>query len=144
MMLGHGASQRAVFVDTSAFYADIDRGDARHGAAGETFQDLMSRRALLFCSNLVVAETHALIMRRLGASLARRWLRALDANVLFEDEADDVAAHTIIARYADKDFSYADAVSFALMERLGIPAAFTFDAHFRQYGFDTIPEPSRP
>jgi predicted nucleic acid-binding protein len=38
-------------------------------------------------------------------------------------------------QYGDKDFSFTDAISFGVMERLGIHVAFTFDRHFRQYGF---------
>lgn len=33
-----------------------------------------------------------------------------------------------------KEFSFTDCTTFAVMERLKIPAAFTFDEHFRQYG----------
>ena len=39
-----------------------------------------------------------------------------------------------LARYRDKDFTLTDATCFAIMERLGIGAAFTFDDDFRQYG----------
>jgi predicted nucleic acid-binding protein len=35
----------------------------------------------------------------------------------------------------DKDFTLTDATSFAVMERLGITYAFTFDHPFTQYGF---------
>ena len=52
--------------------------------------------------------------------------------------ADEKRAKEIIARYKDKTFSYTDATSFALMERLGLEAAFAFDAHFRQYGFSLL------
>ncbi len=62
-----------------------------------------------------------------------------DFNIVFETEEDSEAAQDIIGRYDDKDFSYADAGSFAIMERLGILRAFTFDAHFRQYGLEVIP-----
>jgi predicted nucleic acid-binding protein len=31
-----------------------------------------------------------------------------------------------------------DATSFAIMERLGILEAFSFDRHFRQFGFSVI------
>ena len=34
-----------------------------------------------------------------------------------------------------KDFSYVDASSFAIRERLSISTAFSFDSHFRQFGF---------
>ena len=41
--------------------------------------------------------------------------------------------------YRDKDFSYCDAISFAVMERLGITEVIAFDEHFRQYGkFTTL------
>lgn len=79
------------------------------------------------------------MLRRLGPAIATSWVTSLPHNVLFEDEADHQAAQAILSRYADKDFSYTDAVSFVLMERLGIPTAFTFDARFRQYGLDVMP-----
>jgi predicted nucleic acid-binding protein len=48
-------------------------------------------------------------------------------------EEDEARAREIIAAYHDKDFSYCDAASFAVMERLGLPRALAFDIHFRQY-----------
>jgi predicted nucleic acid-binding protein len=53
---------------------------------------------------------------------------------------DEVRAREIIFRYVDKDFSYVDATSFAVMERLGIEEALTLDNHFRQYGWRVLPE----
>ena len=38
----------------------------------------------------------------------------------------------------DKTFSYTDACSVAVMERLGLKTAFAFDPHFRQYGFHVL------
>ncbi len=48
---------------------------------------------------------------------------------------DEAFARAIIYRYTDKTFSLTDAISFAVMERLGIATPFTFDSDFRQYGF---------
>ena len=44
-------------------------------------------------------------------------------------------ARKIVAEYKDQNFSLVDAVTFAVMERLGITKAFTFDIHFRIYRF---------
>ena len=51
---------------------------------------------------------------------------------------DEVRAREIIRRYDDKDFSLTDATSFAVMDRLGITTAFTFDRNFVQYGLDVL------
>jgi len=52
--------------------------------------------------------------------------------------ADEVRARHIIYQYDDKAFSMTDAISFAVMERLHITRAFTFDRHFAQYGFTVL------
>jgi len=43
-------------------------------------------------------------------------------------------AWRLFKAFADHDFSFTDCTSFALMERLHINNAFTFDAHFQEYG----------
>jgi predicted nucleic acid-binding protein len=52
--------------------------------------------------------------------------------------ADEKSAKSIIEKYEGKDFSYTDATSFAMIKRLNIDRAFTFDHHFEQYGILTI------
>ena len=42
-----------------------------------------------------------------------------------------------------RGLSLVDLTSFGTMRRLGIRTAFTFDRHFRGFGFDTIPRPPR-
>jgi predicted nucleic acid-binding protein len=56
--------------------------------------------------------------------------------------SDERHAREIIATYDDKDFSLIDALSFAVMERLGITHAFSLDRHFAQYGFILLDQPS--
>lgn len=53
--------------------------------------------------------------------------------------ADEERAIQILAATEDKSYSFVDATSFAVMERLGLRRAFTLDRHFRQFGFETEP-----
>ena len=85
-------------------------------------------------SNFIVAECHALLLSRLGPKIARDWLLKQIWSIEPITVSDEKKAKEIIERYEDKTFSYTDATSFALMERLGIREAFAFDNHFRQYG----------
>ena len=78
-----------------------------------------------------------LILIRRGRDRAWQFLRSLYAgrtNVIRVEEGDERRARSIVETYQDKDFSYCDAISFAVMERLGISEAISFDEHFRQYG----------
>ena len=56
------------------------------------------------------------------------------------DEDGERRAREIVAAYRDKDVTLVDAMSFAVMERLGIAVAFTFDRHFVQFGFTLVGE----
>jgi len=98
------------------------------------FREALRDRRPLLTSNFVVAETHALLLHHLGREAATAWLEAIPAQVVRATAADERRAREIILQYEDKEFSYCDAVSFALMERLGVTTALAFDRHFRQYG----------
>lgn len=127
-----------VFIDTGAVYALLDRDDANHRAARRTLNALKKRRLKPFLTNFVVAETHALLIARLDASIARRWLLANVWPIERVNEDDESRARAIIVRYSDKTFTYTDATSFVVMERLGLKTVFAFDPHFRQYGFQVV------
>lgn len=139
MITPRSIKERAVFVDTSAFYAFLDERDEWNTQALGELKSVTEERRPLVTSNLVVAETYTLARTALGHAVATRWLDSLDLNLIFQTEADDELVRSLLARYEDKAFSYTDAASFVLMERLGIPTAFTFDRHFRQYGVAVIP-----
>jgi predicted nucleic acid-binding protein len=98
----------------------------------------------LYTSNYIVAEAHSLVLNRLGRRLAARFLAEIDRSpttVVRVAEEDERRARDILDRYADKDFSLTDATSFAIMERLGIAFAFTFDSDFAAYDRFTILQP---
>lgn len=59
-------------------------------------------------------------------------------DVLASTREDEIEAIRWMRKYADKEISFTDCVSFAMMHRLGIRTAFTFDRHFRDAGFQII------
>jgi predicted nucleic acid-binding protein len=100
--------------------------------------DLRRRRVSPLLTNFIVAETHALLLNRLNADIARRWVLDNAWPIERAREDDEARARVILRQYSDKTFSYTDATSFAIMERLGVKAAFAFDPHFRQHGFQVL------
>jgi predicted nucleic acid-binding protein len=89
-------------------------------------------------TNFIVAESHALILSRMGAALARHWLLGQSWHIEAVQTRDENVAREIICKYTDKSFSYTDATSFAVMARMDIGYAFGCDPHFQQYGFKLL------
>jgi predicted nucleic acid-binding protein len=120
-----------VFVDSSAFYALADRDDNHFSHAQAIQQRLIADRAAWFTSNFIVGEAHALILNRLSIETGLSFLDIIERSgisVIRARAADEARAKEIIRQYRDKDFSYVDALSFAIMERSGISDAFTLIA----------------
>jgi predicted nucleic acid-binding protein len=126
-----------VFADSAGYFAVLDADDRNHGAAVVVARRLAQESRRLFTTNFVIAEAHTLILTRLGHAQALRFLEELIRGgtvVVRISTRDERRAREIIRRYDDKDFSLTDATSFAVMERLRIHDAFTFDRNFEQFG----------
>ena len=137
--LGHAG--RRVFLDSSAYLALLDRDDQHHDDAVQVLRWLAHEQTLQFTTNVILIEAHALVLSRLGIQQGQAFLRDMEKSattMVRVRAADEVRAMQIIYQYDDKDFSMTDAISFAVMERLHITRAFTFDRHFAQYGFTAL------
>jgi uncharacterized protein len=132
---------RRVLVDASAYFALLDQDDANHAQALTISRRLIAEGWRLFTTSFVLAETHALLLNRLSQAIATRFLREMEhspTTLVWVTPADVQRAKAIIYQYDDKDFSLTDATSFAVMERIRVSSAFTFDRHFAQYGFTVL------
>jgi uncharacterized protein len=136
---------RRVLVDSSANLAVINRRDRNHEAAIAIANWLIAQRYRLYTTNAMLFESDALILSQLGIRAANQFLRGVlrSSTIVVRVRAtDEERARTILFRYEDKVSSYNDTLSFAVMERLGIDLAFTFDSDFRQYGWTVATPPS--
>jgi predicted nucleic acid-binding protein len=127
------------FVDTSAWYPLVVATHPDHMRLAAALRAAIGARHRLVTTNLVVAETHALLLRRVGRSTALTFVRTVDdsPNVVVRSTRDleRVAERDWLARYADQDFSFTDAVSFAVMAERRVRDALSLDHHFAVAGF---------
>lgn len=131
-----------LFVDAGAWIALADADDQHHAAAAKLYPKLLKNYRRLVTTNLVVAEAYILIRRELGHEAGMTFLNRIKASPRIEkvyvDAELETQAETILGCYQDQLFSYADAVSFALMRERGIEEAFAFDKHFVVAGFSLV------
>jgi predicted nucleic acid-binding protein len=128
-----------VFVDTSGLLSLLDPDDESHGVAAETFAGLLA--ADLVTHNYVVVETAALVYSRLPRLQLRVLFRDLLplVEVAWVDAELHEAAVSAFVSGARRRVSLVDCVSFELMRRRRIAAAFALDRDFAAQGFDTMP-----
>ncbi len=127
---------KAVFVDTSGFYASLDDSDISCDAARRAFHRAELEQWQLFTSNYVVHETWALVQRRLGRDAVNELCDGLLplCSVVWVDEALHEAGAARCRSVNERRFSLTDAVSLELLERRGVHVAIAFDEHFSRAG----------
>jgi len=128
-----------VFIDTSAFYALMDWRDKNHEKALKIRDSLRGRDMRLHSSNYIFDESVTLIRTKLGFDAALNFgnkIRHSKAvKMLKVTEEVENTAWEIFCRYKDKELSFTDCTSFALMEKFGIKNAFAFDEDFERVGY---------
>ncbi len=141
------ATGARVFVDTGGWIALLSRDDAHHQAAVAIWAEVLRRFRRVVVTNLVIAESYTFLRRHVGFPTAWALLDRLAATprleVVYADADLEREARSLLQQYRDHDFSYTDAVSFAVMRKIGVDRAFGFDRHFLAAGFSLIPA-SRP
>lgn len=123
-----------LFVDTSILYAVADRTDSGNATAKAI---LVSGEGLM-TSDHVLVESWRLIQRRLGHRAADAFwagIRAGSLELEIVGSADLEAAWAIGEAFPDQGFSIVDRTSFAVMLRLGVHRAASFDKDFAVFRF---------
>ena len=127
---------KQVFTDAGFWIGLRNPKDQYHATCGRLARYLLERRLHLVITPLVFAEVYAQFSRarRTKAQVLRDCWRNPVVRIEQATPADQNQATGILLEHEDKSYSFCDAVSFAVMLRLGIREVVTFDDHFRQFG----------
>jgi len=132
-----------LFVDTSAWFALIDKNDQNHKPARDFLDQLDKAPVLFHVTDYIVDETATLLRLKVSHRQAVAFLDYLanSPHVVRAYATPDLLAQAedLFRRYKDKRWSYTDCVSFVFMDGEGLNDAFSFDANFREYGKQVHP-----
>ena len=126
-----------IFVDSSFWVGLAFPRDNRH-AEVRALHEVYARERLV-TSNHVRGETWTVLRRRAGHYVAARALELLETapRLRIEFISRDLEAEALrwLRRHDEREYSFVDASSFALMRWLRIREAFAFDGDFTAAGF---------
>lgn len=126
------------FVDISYFVAIMAPRDQWHKKAVSAYRPGFG----LVTSSAVINETISLLQSRGLLSVALVFLADVrtnpDIEVFHADAVLQSEAWSLFHRFAGSGANAVDCLSFAIMKKLSIHRAFTFDEHFRGAGFEIL------
>lgn len=125
-----------VLLDASFWIALRDSREPWHGRARNMARQLLAVRNGFVFTTPILAEVHAYFSR--SQVMRTQVLDDAQNNPVLRWEPvtpqDEAEAIRLLRLHQDKCYSLCDAISFAIMRRLGLKRAASFDAHFRQFG----------
>ncbi|HEV7668738.1 MAG TPA: type II toxin-antitoxin system VapC family toxin [Thermoanaerobaculia bacterium] len=126
-----------IFVDTSFWVALRNRRDSHNPLALQLFDSHAARG--LVTSNHILGETWTCLRRKAGHASAVGFLDAVEHSrtlrVLRVEQKLEEEAVAWLRRHDEREFSFVDATSFALMRASEIREALSFDGDFSAAGF---------
>ncbi len=134
-------SSPAIFIDTSAWAAFVYEKDEWHSSIARTIGHAMDRYYQVVTSNFVIDETITLLLKFITKDKIIEFVENLNESSVKIVEVNRELwnlAWGIFKQYRDKQFSFTDCTSFAIMREMGIEEAISLDRHFDQMGFMRI------
>jgi predicted nucleic acid-binding protein len=129
-----------IFVDTSFWVGLTNRRDTRHQQATALLET--HHKDPLVTTNEVRGETWTFLRRRAGHAVAVSFFDAIAASprveILRVSETSAADAERWLRQRDDREFSWVDATSFAVMRELRATEAFAFDGDFAAAGFTEL------
>jgi predicted nucleic acid-binding protein len=133
---------RRIFVDTGAWDAIADRGDKNHKAALR-FRDEIAGKCHLVSTNYVLDELYTLLLINVGFRKILEFKQHIDVlireyilEIIWITDWFAKRAWEVFERFnMDKQWSFTDCTSYAVMNEMEISEVFAFDHHFDQMKF---------
>ncbi len=134
-----------ILIDTSAFIAWFNKNDRYHPEAQRVLDDIKTGRIHLtrfVVTDYIVDETLTFLKRvtrdhDLAVEVGDAILNS--SYVHMEQVNQDIFNKSYQRFKANKGLSFTDCTSMETMDHLGVTTVFTFDAHFKQAGYASIP-----
>jgi predicted nucleic acid-binding protein len=124
----------SVFVDTGAWFAYFVRRDPDHNSARNW---VSTNESPLVTSDYILDELFTLLKIResqvVAVAAGRVLIEGKICQIIKIIPDDFTRAWAIFVQYSDKGWSFTDCTSKAIMERLNLSVAFSFDEHFEQF-----------
>ena len=133
----------SVFLDTAFVIALEAADDQHHDAAFRHWRNLTTSLPPLVTTSYILAEVVTFFNSRnrhaKAVEVGSLLMHSPSVELVHVNEALFHEAWRYFMQHSDKSYSLTDCISFVVMERLGIRTALTFDQHFVQAGFATLP-----
>ena len=129
-----------VFVDTSALVAYMDAGDDFNKRAVDQYSSLLTDDYMLITTNYIMLETIIVIKKRFGLEAVSSFNNNIAPFLKIywiDEEIHRIGVNSLIM-VNRKKISLVDYTSFEVMKRLNIEKAFSFDNHFKSFGFKLV------
>jgi len=133
----------SVFIDTGYLLALEMTNDQNHEAALSHWNQIKTSLPELVTTSYVFDEVVTFFNSRgrhaKAVEVGNRLLQSRSVTLIQVEENLFEAAWRYFQQRADKAYSLTDCISFVVMNEQGIRHALTFDKHFAQAGFTTLP-----
>jgi predicted nucleic acid-binding protein len=131
-----------IFLDTSGLIALSDRKDTNHEVAGAYLKTQVNAGARFVLGRNVLVEYIDGVTKRVSKQKATEELdNILNSKLLVIEPVSGTDWNKAIQyfnKYDDQRIDLTDCLSFAIMGRLGLNTALTFDNDFKTHGFVVV------
>jgi predicted nucleic acid-binding protein len=119
----------------------LNASDQFHPSAKAAWQEILSADLPLVSSNYILLETTTLLQYRFGMEAVRLFNNEIlpVVEIVWVEEAIHQLAMSALLAANRRRLSLVDCTSFEIIRQRGYEAVFTFDPHFHEQGFSTIP-----